>query len=111
MKECFEIVLRQKRKYAVRCERLSRPKKNWRKNRPHDKRGDKICRQFNYVFQVRQCRVLPRCRFNTYGQTEIKMAESARCAPRSSAAPGGFRRKWPAILTGPTTIVRCWRTC
>ncbi len=53
MKEYFEIVLRQKRKYAVRCERLSRPKKNWRKNRPDDKRGDKICRQFNYVFQVR----------------------------------------------------------
>ena len=53
MKECFEIVLRQKRKYAVRCKRLSRPKKNWRKDRSDDNRRNKICRQFNYVFQSR----------------------------------------------------------
>ena len=53
MKECFEIVPCQKRKYAVRCKRLSRPKKNWRKDRSDDNRRDKICRQFNYVFQGR----------------------------------------------------------
>src|SRR5258705_322678 len=53
MKECFEIVLCQKRKYAVRCKRLSRPKKYRRKNRSDDDRRNKICRQFNYVFQSR----------------------------------------------------------
>ena len=53
MKECLEVVPRQKRKYAVRCKRLSSPKKNWCKDRPDDDRRDKICRQFSYVFQGR----------------------------------------------------------
>src|SRR5215470_16039952 len=38
MEECFEIVFCQKRKYAMRCKRLSGPKKNWRKDRPDDNR-------------------------------------------------------------------------
>jgi hypothetical protein len=53
MKECLEIVPGQKRKYAVRGKRLSRPKKNWRKDRSDDNRRDKVCRQFNYVFHGR----------------------------------------------------------
>jgi hypothetical protein len=32
---------------------LSRPKKNWRKDPSDDNRRNKICRQFNYVFQGR----------------------------------------------------------
>ena len=53
VKERVEIVFRQKREYAVRCKRLSRPKKNWRKDPSNDNRRNKICRQFNYVFQGR----------------------------------------------------------
>ena len=51
MKECFEIVLRQKGKYTVRCKRLGRPKKNWSKQRSDDHGPDEVGRQFNYVFQ------------------------------------------------------------
>ena len=53
MKECLEIVPCQKRKHAVRCKRLRRPKKNWRKDRSDDNRRNKVCSQFNYVFQGR----------------------------------------------------------
>src|SRR4029077_5903471 len=101
----------QKRKYTVGCERLSGPKKNWRKDRSDDNRRNKVCSQFNYVFQGRECKVSLRCRINTYGRIEIKMAENAKCARRSSAVRGGSRPRYPALLTGPTMISRCRRTC
>jgi hypothetical protein len=53
MKECLEIVPCQKRKYAVRCKPLGGPKKNWSEERSDEKRRDKICGQFNSVFQAR----------------------------------------------------------
>ena len=42
VKEPIEIVLRQRRKHAVRCERLSGPEKNRSKKRPHGDDRDKI---------------------------------------------------------------------
>src|SRR5215471_16026055 len=102
MKECFKIVPCQKREDTVRCKRLSKPKENWREESPDDNRPNKIRRQSGYIFQAHYCKVLPRCRVNTYGGTKIKMAENAKCARRSSAAHGAFKRKSPAIWTGPT---------
>ena len=42
MKERVEIVFRQKREYATRCERLRRPEKNWSKQCPPEDDRDKI---------------------------------------------------------------------
>ena len=42
VKERVEIVSRHKQKHAVRCKRLSRPEKNWSKERCADDDGDKI---------------------------------------------------------------------
>ncbi len=42
VKERVEIVFRQKRKRAMRCERLSRPEKNWSKECSADDDRDKI---------------------------------------------------------------------
>ena len=42
VKERVEIVFRQKREHAVRCERLSRPEKNWSKECSADDDRDKI---------------------------------------------------------------------
>src|SRR5262245_23208287 len=111
MKERLEIVLCEKRKYSVCCDRLSGPKKNRRKDRSDDHRRSKICRHFGYVFRGRPCMVLLRGRVNTYGRTEIKMAENAKSTQRSSVVRGGSRPRWPAILTGPTMISRCRKTC
>ena len=43
VKERVEIVFRQKREHAARCERLSRPEKNWSKECSADDDRDKIC--------------------------------------------------------------------
>ena len=53
MKECFEVVPCQKRKYAMRGKRLSKPKENWREEHSDDNRRSKVYRQFSYVFQAR----------------------------------------------------------
>ena len=53
MKERFEIVPCQKRKHAVRCKRLRRPKEKRRQKRSDNNDRDKIERQFSYVFQGR----------------------------------------------------------
>ena len=42
MKERVEIVFRQKGEYAVRGKGLSRPEKNWSKERSEDDDRDKI---------------------------------------------------------------------
>jgi len=42
VKECVEIVFRQKRKHAVCRKRLSRPEKNWSKECSDDDDRDKI---------------------------------------------------------------------
>jgi hypothetical protein len=42
VKERVEIVFREKREHAVRCERLSRPEKNRSKQCSDDDDGDKI---------------------------------------------------------------------
>ena len=42
VKEPVEIVFRQKREHAVRCKRLSRPKKNWSKQCSAEDDRDKI---------------------------------------------------------------------
>src|SRR4030095_12964064 len=41
VKECVEIVFRQKRKHAVCCKRLGRPEKNWSKEGSDDDDRDK----------------------------------------------------------------------
>ena len=42
VKERVEIIFRQKREHAVRCEGLSRPEKNWSEERSSDDDRDKI---------------------------------------------------------------------
>ena len=42
VKERVEIVFRQKREHAMRCERLRRPEKNWSKQCPPEDDRDKI---------------------------------------------------------------------
>ena len=53
MKERFEIVPCQKRKHAVPCKRLCRPKEKRSQKRSDNNDRDKIERQFSYVFQGR----------------------------------------------------------
>ena len=52
MKKRFEIVPCQKRKRAVQCKGLRRPKQKWNKERSNDDDREAIERQFSYVFQA-----------------------------------------------------------